>query len=327
MACAACSVRPRIGTYVRVRDRPKPLTPISSGCTSATVTSPTPAQLQLVVSLTRLPRHHRRVRGRDGPHRAHPTARHRKRPRPRMRPRLLPAGSAGPISSPRRDPGRKHERPIVLADWQRELVDATRALHPRADPLRRLPHDQPLQDEAAERPRRGVRVSALLLLQPVGRHPRAVLRDLRRLGVRWTQSNHRNISISHRTASRCSTNTSGRSSARFARAPPLRGRARGARRGGARAAGAWPRRPRSSSAWLRARSMTSRRRAPLMRLRPIARVLAAGLQDQDVACPPRAACGPRGRGAGRRRRASAPRSGRPASRRRPGRATTSGSGR
>jgi hypothetical protein len=73
----------------------------------------------------------------------------------------------------------------------------------RRSPLRplafaRLPDGQPVHDEAAERACGRVRVSALVLLQPLGRHPRPVLCD--RLGIRWTQSNPRNISVSHRAA-------------------------------------------------------------------------------------------------------------------------------
>ena len=53
---------------------------------------------------------------------------------------------------------------------------------------------------AAVRARGRVRLSALLLQQPVGRHPRVFCESCERLGLRWTQSNHRNISISHRTS-------------------------------------------------------------------------------------------------------------------------------
>ena len=81
---------------------------------------------------------------------------------------------------PQHGPGRKHKRPIVLAGLAaRDRRPPSRGVPARTDPLRRLPDYQPLQDEAAQRADRRVRVSALLLLQPVGRHPRAVLRVLR----------------------------------------------------------------------------------------------------------------------------------------------------
>jgi hypothetical protein len=80
---------------------------------------------------------------------------------------------------PQMGPGRKHERPIVLAPWQREIVEAhswpfVRGLI-HSDGCRtvngfktRLPSGR-----AAEY------AYPLLLQQPFGRHPRAVLRVLR----------------------------------------------------------------------------------------------------------------------------------------------------
>jgi hypothetical protein len=100
---------------------------------------------------------------------------------------------------PQAGPGRKHNRPIVLTDWQREVVDR----HPEQF-LRGLIHSD------------GCRViNRFKTRLPSGRvaeyeYPRyffsnlsADIRDLfceycKRLGVRWTQSNHRNISVSHR---------------------------------------------------------------------------------------------------------------------------------
>jgi hypothetical protein len=100
---------------------------------------------------------------------------------------------------PQAAPGRKHERPIVLADWQRAIVDA----HPRPF-LRGLIHSD------------GCRcVNRFKTKLPSGRvaeyeYPRYFFSNLsadiralfceycERLGVRWTQSNHRNISVSHR---------------------------------------------------------------------------------------------------------------------------------
>jgi hypothetical protein len=100
---------------------------------------------------------------------------------------------------PQHGRGPKHERPIVLAGWQRALVDSD----PRPF-LRGLIHSD------------GCRcVNRFKTLLPSGRlkhyeYPRYFFSNLSndirglfceycdRLGIRWTQSNHRNISISHR---------------------------------------------------------------------------------------------------------------------------------
>ncbi len=100
---------------------------------------------------------------------------------------------------PQHGPGLKHNRRIVLTDWQREIVDE----HPERF-LRGLIHSD------------GCRViNRFNTKLPSGRvaeyeYPRyffsnlsAEIRGLfceycERLGVRWTQSNHRNISVSHR---------------------------------------------------------------------------------------------------------------------------------
>jgi hypothetical protein len=100
---------------------------------------------------------------------------------------------------PQTGPGRKHERPIVLADWQRAIVDE----HPECF-LRGLIHSD------------GCRViNRFTTTLPSGRvaeyaYPRYFFSNLsadirrlfceycERLGVRWTQSSHRNISVSHR---------------------------------------------------------------------------------------------------------------------------------
>jgi hypothetical protein len=100
---------------------------------------------------------------------------------------------------PQAGPGRKHERPIVLADWQREVVDR----HPKQF-LRGLIHSDGCRT-----------VNRFKTKLPSGRvaeyeYPRYFFSNLsadiralfceycERLGVRWTQSNHRNISVSHR---------------------------------------------------------------------------------------------------------------------------------
>jgi hypothetical protein len=95
--------------------------------------------------------------------------------------------------------GRKHERPIMLADWQRAIVDRFPEQF-----LRGLIHSD------------GCRcVNRFKTKLPSGRvaeyeYPRYFFSNLsadirglfceycERLGVRWTQSNHRNISVSHR---------------------------------------------------------------------------------------------------------------------------------
>jgi hypothetical protein len=104
-------------------------------------------------------------------------------------PEVFPQAGAGP----------KHTRPIVLADWQRAIVDE----FPRPF-LRGLIHSD------------GCRcVNRFKTKLPSGRvaeyeYPRYFFSNLsadiralfceycERLGVRWTQSNHRNISVSHR---------------------------------------------------------------------------------------------------------------------------------
>jgi hypothetical protein len=106
---------------------------------------------------------------------------------------------AWPDVFPQAAPGRKHERPIVLADWQRSIVDE----FPQPF-LRGLIHSD------------GCRcVNRFKTKLPSGRiaeyeYPRYFFSNLsadiralfceycERLGIRWTRSNHRNISISHR---------------------------------------------------------------------------------------------------------------------------------
>jgi hypothetical protein len=95
--------------------------------------------------------------------------------------------------------GRKHERSIVLADWQRAIVDEFPEQF-----LKGLIHSD------------GCRcVNRFKTKLPSGRvaeyeYPRYFFSNLsadirglfceycERLGIRWTQSNHRNISVSHR---------------------------------------------------------------------------------------------------------------------------------
>jgi hypothetical protein len=100
---------------------------------------------------------------------------------------------------PQRGPGPKHERPIVLAAWQRAIVE-----------------DWPREFRRGLIQSDGCRtVNRFKTTLPSGRvaeyeYPRYFFsnlsEDIRRLfcetceqlGIRWTQSNHRNISVSHR---------------------------------------------------------------------------------------------------------------------------------
>jgi hypothetical protein len=103
------------------------------------------------------------------------------------------------LAFPQHGPGRKHERPILLEEWQRELTHA----HPRAL-IRGLIHSDGCRT-----------VNRFKTKLPSGRvaeyaYPRYFftnvspdIRDIfcehcELLGVRWTQSNSRNISISHK---------------------------------------------------------------------------------------------------------------------------------
>jgi hypothetical protein len=102
---------------------------------------------------------------------------------------------------PQMGPGRKHERAIVLVPWQREIVDA----HPWPF-VRGLIHSDGCRT-----------VNRFKTVLPSGRvaqyaYPRYFFSNLsadirglfcascEQLGLRWTQSNHRNISISHRAS-------------------------------------------------------------------------------------------------------------------------------
>ena len=102
---------------------------------------------------------------------------------------------------PQMGPGRKHERPNVLTPWQREIVEC----HPWPF-VRGLIHSDGCRT-----------INRFTTHLPSGRvaeyaYPRYFFSNLsadirglfcascERLGLRWTQSNHRNISISHRTS-------------------------------------------------------------------------------------------------------------------------------
>ena len=115
--------------------------------------------------------------------------------------RVVADSKRWPEAFPQHGPGRKHERRIELAAWQREIVDR----HPRAF-LRGLLHSDGCRT-----------INRFTTRLPSGReaeyaYPRwffsnrsADIRALfceycERLGIRWTQSNPRNISISHRSS-------------------------------------------------------------------------------------------------------------------------------
>lgn len=100
---------------------------------------------------------------------------------------------------PQHGPGKKHDRPIVLTDWQRELTTA----HPGAL-VRGLIHSDGCRT-----------VNRFKTTLPSGRvaeyaYPRYFFSNLSAdiraifcehcelLGIRWTQANHRNISVAHR---------------------------------------------------------------------------------------------------------------------------------
>ena len=136
----------------------------------------------VAMMLTLLPR-----RVRENPHPVHRCV------------RVVASSPRWPEAFPQHGPGRKHERRIVLADWQRDVVDR----FPR-EFLRGLLHSDGCRT-----------VNRFKTRLPSGRvaeyaYPRwffsnrsADIRGLfceycERLGIRCTQSNPRNISVSHR---------------------------------------------------------------------------------------------------------------------------------
>ena len=102
---------------------------------------------------------------------------------------------------PQHGPGRKHERPIVLEPWQQEIVDE----HPW-ELLRGLLHSDGCRT-----------INRFKTTLPSGRvaeyaYPRwffsnesadirgIFCRTCEAVGLRWTQPNRRNVSVSHRTS-------------------------------------------------------------------------------------------------------------------------------
>jgi hypothetical protein len=115
--------------------------------------------------------------------------------------RVASSAKAWPGLFPQHGPGRKHERPIVLAPWQQAIVDRHAWQF-----VRGLVHSDGCRT-----------VNRFKVDLPSGRradyaYPRYFFSNLSddirglfcsacdRLGIRWTQSNHRNISVSHRVS-------------------------------------------------------------------------------------------------------------------------------
>jgi hypothetical protein len=115
--------------------------------------------------------------------------------------RVVASSPRWPEAFPQHGPGRKHDRKIELVPWQRDVVDR----FPR-EFLRGLLHSDGCRT-----------VNRFKTKLPSGRvaeyaYPRWFFsnrsEDIRgrfceyceRLGIRWTQSNPRNISVSHRTS-------------------------------------------------------------------------------------------------------------------------------
>jgi hypothetical protein len=97
-----------------------------------------------------------------------------------VRPRRVDAGviieaasPRWPLMLPQHGPGRKHNRPIVLAPWQRGIVDA---------------HPHPFEYPRYLFSNRSADIRGLFC------------EYCERLGIRTTQSNARNISVAHRAS-------------------------------------------------------------------------------------------------------------------------------
>jgi hypothetical protein len=115
--------------------------------------------------------------------------------------RVLAGSKHWPELFPQTGPGRKHERPIILAPWQREIVEA----HPWPF-VRGLIHSDGCRTINRFKTRLpSGRVAEYAYTRYFFSNLSADIRGLfcescERLGLRWTQSNHRNISVSHRTS-------------------------------------------------------------------------------------------------------------------------------
>lgn len=106
-----------------------------------------------------------------------------------------------PALFPQMGPGRKHERAIVLAPWQRDIVER----YPWQF-VRGLIHSDGCRTVNRFKTRLpSGRVAEYAYTRYFFSNLSADIRGLscetcERLGLRWTQSNHRNISISHRAS-------------------------------------------------------------------------------------------------------------------------------
>jgi hypothetical protein len=100
---------------------------------------------------------------------------------------------------PQHGPGKKHERRIELVDWQREITRA----HPR-ELIRGLIHSdgcRTVNRFAVDLPRGGRRTYAYAryFFSNLSTDIRRIFTDhCDLLGIRWTLSNPRNVSVSHR---------------------------------------------------------------------------------------------------------------------------------
>jgi hypothetical protein len=134
--------------------------------------------------LTLLPRHVGR-----NPHRVHRCV------------RVVDSSKRWPEAFPQHGPGRKHDRKIELVDWQREIVDR----FPR-EFLRGLLHSDGCRTvNRFKTALPSARVAEYAYPRWFFSNRSADIRGLfceycERLGIRWTQSNPRNTSISHRTS-------------------------------------------------------------------------------------------------------------------------------
>jgi hypothetical protein len=106
-----------------------------------------------------------------------------------------------PEAFPQHGPGRKHERPIVLEDWQQAVVDE----HPWAF-IRGLIHSDGCRTTNTFKTKLpSGRVGEYYYTRYFFSNLSADIRGLfcatcDAVGVRWTQSNRRNISVSHRAS-------------------------------------------------------------------------------------------------------------------------------
>jgi hypothetical protein len=133
---------------------------------------------------------------------AYPQARIRKDKRPGAI-RIIATGPDWDVAFPQHGPGKKHLRPIVLETWQREMTEANATWF-----LRGLIHSD------------GCRcLNDFTLTLPSGKtkrysYPRYFFSNLsddirglfashcELMGIRWTRSNPRNLSVSHRDSVR-----------------------------------------------------------------------------------------------------------------------------